>query len=292
MGFDLSPKRFGRILDAAFELYRSNFRTVLLASGAVLFPAALLVGVSQAFYTRGLVEFIGYTMSGADPAADGGVEVLRGLTQIQLWSMLANAAAPAFLLARIYVTSALLAAAPAMLSGQRPGVKEVLKGGWKGYGWLILVVFLAQAAASISLLFLLLPGLYVWARLSVARVATVVERLPFDKAFKRSWALTRGRVLRILGFGIVLGMITFALESTVTSPAIIRQVFASIESPDAVFRDLSPMLKTLEGTLTATAVTLVHPFAEFAWFFFYLDLRARREGMDLVVAARSLAERG
>lgn len=280
---DLSPKSIGRIIDDAFELYRANFATIALGAAIVLFPVGLLVAVSQVFYTRGLLSVI--------PGVIDGSMDFNELTQLQVWASLSNLVAPVFLFARLYVSSAVLSAAPLMLARQRLTVKEFLKGGLPRFGWLVAVALLASLATSTGYLFFVIPGVYLWARLSVARVACVVEATPIDRSFTRSWALTTGRVWRTILFGVGLAVLTITLESAVDSPAVLRQIFSSVTNPEAVFTELSVGWKVLEGVLSATAVSLVYPFAELAWFFFYLDLRARHEGMDLVQRAGRLAER-
>lgn len=283
MGVDLSPRRLARILDAAFDLYRANFRSIALASSVVVFPAALLVGVAQVFYARGLLEFIPVLLSGEIVSDEIG--------SVQIWSTLSSAAAPVFMGARLYMGSALFAAAPGMLAGERPGPWELLRGGWPRFGWVVLVAIIVSVLTGLAALALLLPAVFVFARLSVAQVVTVVEGVPLDRAIARSWALTRSRVWRTIGFIIALTAITFAFESAITAPSLIRQVLASVSDPEAVFSPVSAGWKTFEGTLSAAATSLAYPFVQLAWFFYYLDLRARREGMDLVLAAREIRER-
>ena len=280
---DLSPKGIGRIIDDAFELYRANFATIALGAAIVLFPVGLLVAVSQVFYTRGLLSVI--------PGVIDGSMDFTELTQLQVWASLSNLVAPVFLFARLYVSASVLSAAPHMLARKRLTVKEFLRGGIPRFGWLVAVALLASVATSTGYLFLVIPGVYVWARLSVARVACVVEAAPLDRSFIRSWELTSGRVWRTILFGVGLSVLTITLESAVDSPAVLRQIFSSVANPEAVFTQLSVGWKVIEGVLSATAVSLVYPFAELAWFFFYLDLRARHEGMDLVGRAGRLAER-
>ncbi|MDO9108976.1 MAG: hypothetical protein Q7U89_08340, partial [Coriobacteriia bacterium] len=84
--------------------------------------------------------------------------------------------------------------------------------------------------------------------------------------------------------------LTFTLESAVDSPAVLRQIFSSVTNPEAMFAEISIGWKVLEGVLAATALSIVYPFVELAWFFYYLDLRARHEGMDLVQRAGRLTE--
>jgi len=280
---DLSPKGIGRIIDDAFELYRANFATIALGAAIVLFPVGLMVAVSQVFYTRGFLAVIPGVLDGSMDITD--------MSRLQLWASLSNLVAPVFWAARLFVSSAVLAAAPAMLARKQLTVREFLRGGVPRYGWLLLVALIVSTAASTGVLFFVVPGIYLWARLSVARVACVVETAPLDRTFTRSWALTSGRVWRTIAFGVGLSFLTVALESAVDSPAVLRQIFSSVTNPEAVFTELSVGWKVVEGVLSAAAVSLVYPFVELAWFFFYLDLRARHEGMDLVQRAGQLSER-
>lgn len=278
---DFSPRSIGRILDDAFELYRANFKTIALASAIALFPAGMLLGVSQVFYTRGFLQ----TM----PLLAGGDLAVDEMSRVQLWSLLSNAVSPIFLAARLFVSSMVLAAAPALVAGERPGVRRLLKGGLSRWGWLILISLVGSLITGTAAIALVVPGVWLAMRLALVRVACVVEGAPFDRSFARSWRLTRGFAWRTFVFSVALGIITVTLESAVNSPAVIRQIVASVGNPEALFSELSAGWKTFEGVLTATAASLVYPFAELAWFGYYLDLRARREGMDLVVEARRLA---
>lgn len=280
---DLSPKGIGRIIDDAFELYRANFATIALGSAIVLFPVGLLIAISQVFYTRGLLAVV--------PAIIDGSQQVDELSRLQVWASVSNLVAPLLLGARLFVTSAVLAAAPTMRAGGRLSVREFLRGGLARWGWVVLVALLISLVTSFGYAFLIVPGVYLWARLSVARVVCVVERPPFEKTFTRAWSLTSGRVWRTVLFAVGLGLLTVVLESAVDAPAVLRQIFSSVTNPEAVFSELSIGWKVVEGVLSATALSLVYPFAELAWFFYYLDLRARREGMDLVVRASELAER-
>jgi len=282
---DHAPRGYGRILDRAFELYRANFRTIAISALIVLFPLAMLLGVTQVFSTRGLLQLFGTL---AEPSQDA---FLDQYSQIQSLSLLSNLISPLFVAARVYLVACLFQLAPSMLAGSRPGVREMLRAGKSRFLWLLLLSLTVSLAVGTATMFLLIPGLIVWARLRVAHVATVVERAPIDKAFTRSWSLTRGAFWRTVGFAIVLSLLAVVLEAAVDSPAVIRQIIASVNSPDAVFQEISPGWKTFEGVLAATATSLIAPFLEFSWFFYYLDLRARNEGMDLVVKAGEIAAR-
>lgn len=264
-------------------MYRANFPVIALSSAILLFPAALLVGVAQVFYTRGLFEVIPSLVSGSTGMAE--------LSGLQIWSVLSSAVSPLYTLLTYYVAACVLVAAPKMLAGAKLTVKGVLAGGWSRFGWLLLTSLLVSLAAAVGSMFLLIPGIYLYARLSVARVVSAVEGVAVDGAVTRSWTLSQGMVWRTLGYAAGLGMLTLTLQSAVNAPAVVRQIVASVSDPEALFQAVSPGWKTIEGVLSAAAVSLVYPFAELAWFFYYLDLRARREGMDLTIAARELSGR-
>lgn len=55
-------------------------------------------------------------------------------------------------------------------------------------------------------LFLILPGIYLFLRLQFADAAFTVERLSIRNSLRRSWELTRGRTMKILGLSLLVGI--------------------------------------------------------------------------------------
>jgi len=274
---DLTPRGIGRILDRAFDVYRANFRTIVTASAIFIFPLALAAGVAQVFYMRGILPVARDIFT--DPALGPD---LGALAQLQLWGYLANAVSLPYWVARVFIASCLFASAGSMLYGQRPTVREFLRSGTSRF-----LPFLGASAliALLSGFYFLVVPLVLLAGWALAPMTIVTEAAPFDRAFGRSWSLTLGSKWRVVGFYLVVSAFVLVLESAVTSPTLVRQIVASIQSPDAVFQPLSVGWKTVEGLFTAAAATVALPFMELAWFSLYLDLRARREGLDLVVRA-------
>lgn len=278
---DLAPKNVGRVLDQAFDIYRANFRTIALCSLAVIFPFALLVGVAQIFYTRGFLALI--------PTLFESPTTIE-LNRLQVWSLLSSGVAPALAIAQIYLAVSLYTWLPAMLYGQRPTVREMLKPRMMRIIMYGLTAWLAGLAAGIGTLFLLVPGILLAIYLALAPIITVAEDVSLGPAFSRSFALARGHAWRIIGFSLLLWVFSVVLETAVDSPALIRQLATGFQNPDAVFAAVSPGWKFVEGLLTALSATFVFPFTRIAWYCFYLDIRARHEGMDLVARAAVLAE--
>ncbi len=277
-----SPAGMGRVLDDAFGLYRANFRLVITAGLVTVFPVAVVVGLTQVFVTRGMLAIIGEFET-------GGPDALGPLLELQALSLASNAAAPVFWVARVFLACAILHAAGSLYAGHSLTLKEFLAVGWSRGLTFGLVTFVLTSVATILLFFGIVPGIFFATRFALAPAVVAVEGAGFETAFRRSWALTSGYAWRVIGFYVLVSVFALVLETTVTSPSVSRQIVASIGNPEAIFAPVSAWWKTAEGLLSAAAVTLVIPFAELAWFFFYADLRARREGMDLVVRAGELA---
>lgn len=278
-----APRGVGRVLDSAFGLYRAHARLVVSAAVATVFPAALVVGMTQAFFTRGILALVPALGTTADDA-------IGALAELQLLSLASNAAAPVFWIARTFLACALLSAAGSLFAGEAPRLRELLRVGWTRFLTFAIVSFALAAGSTVLLLFGIVPGIIFGLRFALAPAVAAVEGAGFEAAFRRSWALTSGHAWRVLGFYVLLMLFSIVLESMVTAPSAVRQIVSSIQNPEAIFSEISVWWQTAEGLLSAIALTLVLPFAEFAWFFFYADLRARREGMDLVGRAMELRE--
>jgi hypothetical protein len=286
---DLKPKTLVRVLDRAFELYRANFKTIALSAAIVLLPLALLVSLAQVYYYRGIVEFvvegIQQGAQGADPLA-----VTDDFMAMSMFSLVLQSAGPLYWMARVYFAACIFASGPRMLAGERPRVKEFLSPGLTRVLWVGLIWIVVGVLTNVGLIFFIVPGIIAAASLSVAGVTSVVERLTLPAAISRSWTLTNGNWWRIIGFWMILVTLAAALQAAASSPTIVRQIFISVSDPTAVFQPASTLWKTIEGTLAALGVVLAYPFTQLAWFSMYLDLRARREGMDLVARSMEIAE--
>jgi len=89
---------------------------------------------------------------------------------------------------------------------------------WTGIGvalrlWLPLIglEFLTGCLIILGLLFVILPGIVVSARLSLANVMLVAERRGLRETVAESWKLTQGHTLKLLGFFLSLVLLVLAL---------------------------------------------------------------------------------
>jgi len=266
-------------------MYRGSYKQLLFVSAIFVFPAALIAGLGQDFYLRGFTELIGSPASTAEPS-----EALFNTMMISYLVM--GVAAQVLALGRAYLDSSVLRAAPGMLYAPAESGKSVLKGGLARFGWYLLVVIVVQmivgAAAVASFFVLGAAALAAWAALSLAGVIVVVEDANLVVAIQRSMALVKGSYWRVIGYLLLVSALTAAFEGAIGSPAIIRQLVASLQNPEAVFQPLSIPWKVFEGLTLGIAIALPAPFIPLAMFSLYLDLRSRKEGMDIIVRAREL----
>lgn len=267
-------------------MFRGSYKQLLFVSAITVFPAALIAGLAQDFYMRGLMELVG----SVDVSADGPPAAFMNTMTISY--VVLAAASQLLVFGRTYLESSVLRSAPGMLYVPAESGKAVLKSGMARWGWYLLVYWLVNMIVGISAAFsfflLGAVGIFFWVALSMAGVVCVVEEINPIAAITRSMALVKGSAWRVLGYMLLVSALTAAFEGAIGSPVIIRQIIESVQNPEAVFQPLSLGWKVAEGLTLGLAIALPAPFIPLAMFSMYLDLRSRKEGMDIIVRAREL----
>lgn len=286
---DLSPRGVGRLLDDAIAIYRNNFRSIATVAAIAVFPVALVYGVSQTLYLRGLTDLfarLAGAPTGSAVAPEPDATMLVGYALSASMSLV-------YMLSRVYFQSTLLRAGSSLLVGRPPGTKQMLKDGLAFalpvLGVTLLVSVAVSTATGVTFFTLGAGGAVLAAYLAVAVPAAAVEGAGVVDALKRSLALVRGNFWRVVL--VFLGMLVLSsqIEGALASPIIVRDIVLGLQNPTTVVTQLPLAWKVAEGSLQAAAAVLVLPFIELTWFCCYLDLRARNEGLDLLVRAQDLA---
>ncbi|WP_307859110.1 glycerophosphoryl diester phosphodiesterase membrane domain-containing protein [Herbiconiux sp. SYSU D00978] len=304
----LRPMTLGTLLGASFQVLRRNprptFGASLLLQGLVAVISGLLVGfVAVAAFNR---------VENADPADYDAVQA--GSVGILLLSSLV----PAVL--SLIVTSVLqgvivLEVARGTL-GEKLRFRELvaLARGRIGalIGWafvLTLAVLLAIGLLLLLVIPLMVIGggagvaigvivgilgtlalvvLYAWlsTRLAFVPSAIVLERLPLLAAVRRSWTLVGGYFWRTFGIILLVAVIVNVIANVVSvpvtllAPMLILLVDPTGANPAlAGVLGVAVLLLTLLVTVAFVAAALVVQSATTALL--YLDLRMRKEGLDL-----------
>lgn len=138
-------------------------------------------------------------------------------------------------------------------------------------GLLILMVISALVSSYLSIKF------------SVASPAMVLENLGVFAAIGRSWSLTRGNFWRLFGINILTAIITFMVASIflgITEALGAIFVVVGSSSPEDILASLNTIY-ILTMVMSTIAQLLILPFTSSVNALLYIDLRMRKEGLDV-----------
>lgn len=167
----------------------------------------------------------------------------------------------------------MLAALPAMLAMLGGGVFAGLalqEGGNPGQAGAGAMLMLAGLA-------LLVLPVFVFSGISVATPALVLEDVGAGKALSRSWALTKGYRLRIVGLLFVVLIVLMIPFLAIGAMGGLFQTAAPSTGSMVLVTVASGLVSLVIGPLLYCVLTLV-----------YYDLRVRKEAFDLEVLAAGL----
>jgi hypothetical protein len=104
----------------------------------------------------------------------------------------------------IIATAGVIFIGHAALTGQRANFRSALAAGFSSWGRMWWTRFLTGLAVLVGLLLLIVPGVYLFVRLSLVEPVAVLERVSGTAAMRRSFALTNGRFWLVFRLGLVL----------------------------------------------------------------------------------------
>jgi len=301
----LRPLGFGTLLGAPFQVLRRNpkatFGSALIVQAATLLVTLVVVGV---------VSFFAISRIASAPVDEQDAVEAGAMLTIVLSALVPVALA--------IVASALLQGV-IVLEVSRATLGEKLRLGalwrqvgkrvWPLVGWTLLlsaallvgvlliggVVFvcvllgggwiaLAVIVGVFGGLGLVALGAWVSTKTAVVPSLIVLERLSIGRAIRRSWSLTGGFFWRTLGVLLLITVIVNVVAQVVTTPlSFLFGMVISLIDPNAAIEAFIPAavlyILTLLIALVLGAVTAVVQSAAVALI--YIDLRMRKEGLDL-----------
>jgi hypothetical protein len=313
MRHDFTPRRIGEILDDAIALVRSNWRSVLGFSAVLVLPAAAAYSVVTSFYIRAFLELLGSDFSSA---ASGAVPASPS-SSLVLIALALQALGLVYTLARAMFDSTLYANSPQLLERRRVPLKEAIRTGLRAVVPLIvvqLVVGLGAGAAAgvagvvlglLSLVLAVISPVATIVGIGVAYLAAgvafvavtvlmaiaapiVVIEGGIGQAISRSVKLVRRHFWRVLAILAAVALLATQFESALAVPTIIRELITGLQQPTALLGQIPWGWKVFDGVAQGIAIAVVLPFTSSVTLLTYLDLRARDEGMDLLMRAREL----
>jgi hypothetical protein len=306
----LRPLSLGEIYDGAFQALRTNPRTMLGVTAVVVTVLTVIDSVIRLLTTRGLQDLAFLTAPETaeigpdtfdDVAAGLGTALLGGLASLLLQAV-----------ALAVVTGLLTLSVSQGVLGRRMPLGDLWHRTRRRIPAIVGVSLLVLAAIVVTVTALLLPGFVLTAvagpvgalllvvgvpaaiaaaaflgtRLSLATPALVLEEAPVGAALRRSWGLVRGSSWRVFGILLLTLIITMLTVFVVTAPFGVVSALLSFNAPDDPLAALSltwPQL-VLTGVGTIVSSTIVYPFTAAVTALLYVDLRMRREGLDVQLA--------
>ncbi|MBE1456607.1 MFS family permease [Nocardiopsis terrae] len=233
---------------------------LLLVGGAVLLGLlAAVVGMSVLGYRL--------TMGQAWQAVRGRVGAIIGLAFIKLGIQVVIG-----VIAFVVLFVALILGFAIAFGANEPGAGVAV-------GFLVVLVGCALVGV---------PALWIWIRLYYAMPLVVLERLGPGRAMARSWRLSQQNWWRTLGYWLLALLIVLVVNMVLAMPFGFLAGVISTLGGDAVWAPVLAGVITYVVTVLIYAIT--QPFLAGVNTLLYIDLRMRREGLDLKL--HQAAQRG
>jgi Membrane domain of glycerophosphoryl diester phosphodiesterase len=243
----LPPRRIGEILSTAFQLYRRHWRTLVAIAAVVVVPLTLLqYGIGHWFRTNGQ-QLEDQVVVSTSFWAVASASLLAALVGLLLYQVL---------------TGAITRTIAKEVAGQDLGLEQSYRFGLARLGPILVVSVLVGLATLLGLIVFIIPGIYICVRLAVSIQALVVEDRRGTEAMRRSWHLVGGHWWHAAFTLLVAALITGVVNAVITAP-------------------FSAGAWLLQGIAAAVATTVTLPYGALVGVLLYLDLRARKEPLDL-----------
>ncbi len=304
----LRPLGLGELLDGSVQTMRQNPRVMLGFSAAVM---AVVGVVSTVLQVVGLPRLLSVTDTPRN-------ELGAGEAASAIGGGLGGLVLPAILqaVATIVLSGLLIVAVSEAVLGRRPPVAQVWATARPRLLPLIGVSLLAGLMSLLAVALLVGPGIallavsttagviglligvplafalavFVYVRLAFAAPALLLERLGVVEAMRRSWRLVAGSWWRVFGILLLTAIIAAIANGLLQAPfAIVGAVVAGVVSSSDAASTGSITLPLVVSTVasnigTVVAATVSAPFSAAVTALLYIDLRIRREGLDVALA--------
>ncbi|QVQ54362.1 glycerophosphoryl diester phosphodiesterase membrane domain-containing protein [Spiractinospora alimapuensis] len=296
----LRPIGMSEIFNGAFGYIRRNPRATLGLSVIVMAAASAVESYGAAVFldeTVTLVQdaFVDPTVLDQDPetmSAGGTWSTVAGLVITLFSSMILTGLLTLVVSRAALGNTTSLGAAWRGARGRLPAVVGVtvlvtltvlaLTAAWVGFIALMTGLLGNVTGVMVSvpvIIALVAVTAWIYIRFALAVPAVVLERLGPLAAMRRSWRLMRGSWWRCFGIILLASVIIYALQQLLTIPFTVGAGVVSWVGQGAAWTLPASTGVLFLGTLLLVALS--YPFLTGVNALLYLDLRMRREGLDL-----------
>ncbi|TMG28984.1 MAG: hypothetical protein E6H93_11875 [Chloroflexi bacterium] len=262
----------GELLDETFKLYRAHFTVIAGASLIVILPGLLLTLISGSYRANPFTTIQQVIQNASNPEQ---LQVIQNRNAQFTSSPLFLLSIPIGILLFPFTQGVIFRAATSMAAGNLETIGSVLRGTARRYFAIWGVIILTGLVAPSVLV---IVGIWVLIRWTVALPAMFAEDIGPVRALGRSWNLTRGNWWRTFGLWLVVYILVVILQYAMLA------LFGGIA---ALIPGLGDDLRAaLVSTVTSIVSALVGAVSPIVFTMLYLDLRVRKEGLDLDQLAR------
>jgi Membrane domain of glycerophosphoryl diester phosphodiesterase len=267
----LRPLGVGEILDVCINIFTKNFLTFLRIVLVLVVPVQIVTVLIQVSTVSDpdLLPTLGST-GGGKVSSDEADAYLGGQIVIIVLGVILSAVA----------TAACFKAVGDAYLGSRPDWRTSLSFAARRFHSVLWVTFLVTVTATLGLILLIVPGVWLWFSFAVAVPVLLFEGLKGTAAMSRSRQLVKGRWWATAG----------AILAAYIIAAIVGGIFQGLISA-LVLTDAG---NSVLGTATVNALAsgigqlVTTPFSAAVAAVVYYDLRVRKEGFDLQLLAERL----
>jgi hypothetical protein len=254
----LRPRGVGETLDAAINLYRLHWKQFMTLIAVLVVPFQFVTHALQFATAHDVVLYRSGQVVRQPSVAVSFLVV--ALSFVVLDPLLRG--------------SATRAVADAYL-GQEPRWRDCLRFALSKF-WILLGVSLLGGLLTALGFIIIVPGILMAIRYTVAPMAVVVEDQGVTGALSRAWNLCKGRTGHMFLVLLVAGILSAIITGILSAPA----AFLGTSS--------SWWAWILQAIFASVAAILVTPFSTIVAVLLYFDARIRKEGFDIAVMAQEL----
>jgi hypothetical protein len=266
----------GELLDETFKLYRLHFNVIAGVAVVVILPNLLLNLLSGAYRLNSFSYFQKVIQNLNDPTALQAIQNQQA--QSTNWSLYVLSIVLTLLLLPI-TGAALFRAATSLAAGNVETIGSVLLSTIRRY-FAVAVIGILTGLVVLGCIAIVTIPVVVWVviRWAVSLPALFAEGVGPVKALGRSWFLIKGSWWRTFGILLLVSIMVSLIQSALGAlfvgiAALIPGLGDDLRS--GLVATVSTLVSALVGAITPIAITLL-----------YLDLRVRKEGLDLDQLAR------
>jgi hypothetical protein len=270
---ELRPLGIGEILDVAIKIYFRHFSTFLKIALVVVLPTQVVLNAITVSATDTSIDGSGPFNFNMSPGQDSSVHV----SAAQVGAIVA-ALVISFLASQLATGACFKAVADGYLGGE-PDWRGSVSRALRRLHSMIWIAIVGGFVTVIGLVLCIVPGVWLLVGFAVAVPVLFSEDARGWKALSRSRDLVKGRWWPTCGLLVVGGILAAVLSAVITG------VLGALDLATSGNWAARFVIGVLSGTLVAVLTT---PFSAAYHTILYVDLRVRKEGLDLALFAQGI----